>query len=89
MVVDLRGHPLSGSATSDHGITAFGYPGLAEVTVSNGTVKNFNVALGGDTATRAQRVALVDSNVGFFCNGGCEAEPRPVQGQQDRAQRWR
>lgn len=73
VTVDLRGHTLRGPGTG-RGITAFAYPGQASVKVKNGVLKDWEIALGGDSSTRASRVALVGNTYGFFCNGGCNAD---------------
>ncbi len=73
VTVDLRGHTLRGDGTG-RGITAFGYPGQAEVTVKDGVLKNWDIAVGGDTNTQIKGVALIGNKRSFFCNGSCTAD---------------
>ena len=71
--VDLRGHTLSGSGIGQ-GISAVGFPFKATLTVSNGRLKNWSLALQGDTDTRVKGVALVDNWTAFGCSGYCSAD---------------
>ena len=70
VVVDLRGHTLSGSGTAA-GIAANNAGGSDFITVINGRLSNWDTAISGDWDTRTRRVSLVGNRVGFFCSGIC------------------
>ncbi len=75
VTVDLKGHRLSGPGTADsRGITAFAFPSQAFLKVTNGRVENWGIGVGGDSDTRISKVALIDNQTGFFCNGSCLAD---------------
>lgn len=74
VLVDLRGHSLSGLGTG-RGITAFTTDqGVAFLEVINGRLQNWDVAVGGDHETHTRNVALIGNRVGFFCARMCVAD---------------
>ena len=80
VVIDLRGHTLRGPGTGE-GITAFsGGQGITFVTVTNGRLKNWDIAVGGDWDFRTRNVALVNNRIGFYCSSICVADRTHFKG---------
>ncbi len=74
VTVDLRGHTLTGSGSSD-GIVALGDPFTApDLEVKNGQLDGWDVAIFGSWDTSVRNVALTRNRVAVLCNNTCTVE---------------
>lgn len=72
--IDLRGHTLSGPGAfvnSGVAISGPGYSTPVNVTVTNGTITNWDIAVGGfNLSTKLTKVKLINNRAALSCTGG-------------------
>jgi hypothetical protein len=74
VVIDLRGHTLSGPG-SGSGIYASGGTIIwSTLEVKNGRLQGWDTAVSGDATTSVRNVVLTKNRVGFFCNQTCTVD---------------